>query len=66
MGIRENQIEGERAEKVERGGTQDKKSRSYEFACRSCPTSSCPALPIFLEERVMYMLEGKLVLNFMF
>lgn len=66
VGIRENQIEGERAEKVERGGTQDKKSRSCEFACRSCPTSSCPALPSFLEERVMYMLEGKLVLTFIF
>lgn len=27
---------------------------------------SCPALPSFLEERVKYMLEGKLVLTLLF
>lgn len=39
---------------------QDKKSSYCGFSCRSYPSSSCLALPNFLEERVMYVLVGKL------
>lgn len=43
-------------------GHSGKRSQSCGFACRSCLTSSWPALPNLLEESVMCVLEGKLVL----
>ena len=64
MGVRENP---KREAKGREDGKRENPEQKVLVLCICLQVlPSCPALPSFLEERVKYMLEGKLVLIFIF